>query len=149
MTVAFEGEKHLQEYVYDFAVDGGAKAAITLSDKSGYDPVPIGAIITDVFWYVETAPLSVGSATISLGNGDSAAGYFAATGKATLAVNVVMRAGETAGALIWDDTGDHKLAVYVADAADGAIIATIGTEVLTVGKIHVLVEYIMTRTNTR
>jgi hypothetical protein len=145
--LAFEGEKHVEEYVYDFSVSGGAASAITLSDVSGKEPIPVGAIITDIHMYVETAMTSGGSATIAVGNGDDADGYLAATAFDTWSANDVVRVGEYAGALVWDDTNDHKLDVYVADANDGAFKLTIATAALTAGKLRFYVEYIMTRTN--
>jgi len=145
--LAFEGEKHVQEYVYDFSVDDGTAEAKTLSDKTGYEPIPVGAIITDIHMYVETAMTSAGSATIAVGNGDDADGYMAATAMDTWAANAVHRNGELAGALVWDDTNDHLLSVYVADADDGAFKLTIGTAALTAGKLRFYVEYIMTKTN--
>ena len=55
---------HLQEYIYDFAKDGGVAASnIVLSNKAGYDPIPVGAIIKGVKAVVVTACTSAGSAS--------------------------------------------------------------------------------------
>ena len=65
----------VQEYVYDFADDGGVIGEIVLSDKAGLDPLPVGAIVKSVTAKVLTALTSGGSAVLSWGNGDDADGY--------------------------------------------------------------------------
>ena len=62
--------KHVQEYVYDFAVDGGVKdVAINLHAKDNKGVIPVGAIITDVTAKVVTAIVG-SSSTVAWGNGD-------------------------------------------------------------------------------
>lgn len=64
----------VQEYVYDFAVDGGGTGEKFLSSKTGYDPLPVGAIVLGVVAHVVTAVVG-SSSTLAWGNDDNAAGY--------------------------------------------------------------------------
>lgn len=135
--------KHVQQYEYDFAVDGGAQGDIELSAKAGKAPIPIGAIITDVTAYVKTACTSGGSATVAWGNDDDEDGFSGATvAVATMAANYVHNGSTNAGALLWDDTNDHGIDVYVADADDGEFIFQIATADLTAGQVIFMVEYL-------
>ena len=133
----------VQEYVYDFAVDGGVKdVAIDLSAKDGVSGIPIGAIIKGVSSIVETAVTSAGSATVAWGNGDDADGYSGTTiAKATLIANFVVNGWDLAAALLWDDTNDHPIYFPVVDANDGSFKLLISTADLTAGKIVFMVEY--------
>lgn len=144
--MSFEKTLNVQEYVYDFAKDGGATGEIFLSSKAGYDPIPVGAVIFDVIAYVETAVVG-NSSTLAWGNDDDPDGYMVATAEASLGANVTVRAGEAAGALLWDDTNDHMLAPYVANEDDGEFSVTIGNANLTAGKVRFYVLYLMTGTN--
>lgn len=132
----------VQEYVYDFAVDGGVKdVAIDLSAKDGFDPVPIGAIIKGVTAEVETAAVGA-TATVAWGNGDDADGYSGTTiAVATLVADLVVNGWDRGAALLWDDTNDHPIYFKVLDAADGAFEVLISTADLTAGKILFMVEY--------
>ena len=139
----FRGEKNLMKYVYDFDVDGGAASEIVLASKDGFNLLPNGAIVTDVFLKVVTACTSAGSATVDVGDSDDTNGYMESIAVATLADNAVIRAGEYAGAKIWDDTNDHKLARLCDSATERAFSITIGTAALTAGKILFYVEYLV------
>jgi hypothetical protein len=136
---------NVQKYVYDFSVDGGVKdVAIVLSDKDTKEPIPVGAIITGVTAHVATACGSSGSATVVWGNGDDADGYsgtLIAVG--SLSLNAVFNGWDNAAALLWDDTNDHPIYFYVADADDGAFKVLIQTENLNAGKIVFSVSYFM------
>lgn len=134
-----------QEYVYDFAVDGGTNgAAITLSNKVGYDPLPVGAVVKSVYAHVVTAVTSGGSATVEWGNGDDADGYSGtAIAKATLVLNYVCNHAMGAGALLWDNTNDCDIPLYIDDATTGAFKILINTADLTAGKIVFMVDYYM------
>lgn len=135
---------HVQEYIYDFAVDGGATGAISLHAKDNKSVIPVGAIIQRVTAKVVTACTSGGSATVIWGNGDDADGYSGATvAVATLADNYVANGYENDAALLWDTTNDYPKYVNVSTAADGQFIMTIATAALTAGKIVFLVEYLM------
>lgn len=141
------GKKHVQEYVYDFDVDGGAIGAINLHAKDGVDVIPVGSIITRVYAKVLTAGASAGSATLAWGNGDDADGYSgAAIAVAALTANALFNGYDNGAALLWDDTNDHPIDVNVADAADGQFIVTIGTAALTDGKVVFMVEYYLPKT---
>ena len=63
------------EYEYDIATDSGAAGEIVLSTKAGKEAIPVGAIIKAVTDKVQTAFTSVGSETLTWGNGDDADGY--------------------------------------------------------------------------
>lgn len=130
-------EKKLAKFEYDFAVDGGAVEAIALREK--ISALEEGMVITDMYIYVETALASAGSGhTVTLGNTD-VDGFFADINALAAADNAVLRAGEVAGALLWDDTNDHTLLYRV--SSDVALNLTVGVEALTAGKLQVFVEY--------
>lgn len=132
----------VQEYVYDFSVDGGAQGAINLHAKNNKAVIPAGAVIKGVSMRVLTAFTSGGSATLAWGNGDDADGYSgAAIAVASLTVDAVFNGWDNGGALIWDDTNDHPIYVPVINAADGQMIVTIGTADMTAGKAVFMVEY--------
>jgi hypothetical protein len=142
--MGIKGQLNVKEYVYDFAVDGGSTGTVNLHAKNGASVVPIGAVIQRVTAYIETAVTSAGSATVAWGNGDDADGFSgSAIAKASLTANAVFNGWDNAAALLWDDTNDHQIYQYVADAADGQMIVTIGTADLTAGKIRIVVEYLM------
>lgn len=140
----FSNEKQLQEYVYDFSVDGGAQGEIVLSDKAGYSALPEGAIVKSVVAWVESACTSAGSATLSWGNSTDVDGYHAAVAVASLTANAVFNEQDATAALLWDDTNDHQIPYYVdGTAANKAVSVSIATADLTDGKVRLMVEYIM------
>jgi len=131
-----KNEKQLAKFEYDFAVDGGAIGSSPL--RANVSSVAAGMVITDMYVYVESAITSGGSATLTLGNTDVdgfMTDIFALVGSA----NAVVRAGEVAGALLWDDTNDHMLAYRV--SSDLGLALQIGGAALTGGKLHVYVEF--------
>jgi len=136
--------KHVQKYVYDFAVDGGAQGVITLSGKAGYDPLPAGAIVTAVAGHVLTACLSGGSATVIWGSGDDADGYSGPTiAVGSLTANAVFNGWDNAAVELWDDTNDHPIYKYIDEiTTSGKVTLTIATADLTAGKIVLFVEYL-------
>lgn len=147
MSGPFKNQLHVQEYVYDFSVDGGATGEIFLSSKSGVDPIPTGAIILAVRMKVLTAFTSGGSATLAWGNDDDADGYSgAAIAVASLTAGSVFNGWDNAAALLWDDTNDHPIEVNVADEDDGEVSVTIGTAAMTAGKAVIMVEYYLPKT---
>lgn len=134
---------HVQEYVYDFAVDGGAQGEIFLSSKAGYDPVPNGAVIKAVTAKVVTQCASLGSATLAWGNDDDPDGYSGtAIAVASLTDNALFNGWDNAAQLLWDDTNDHQIPVAVVNEDDGEFSVTIGTADLTAGKVLFFVEYL-------
>lgn len=142
MSIELNAGMQVQEYVYDFGVDGGTVSTIDLSAKAGYDPVPVGAIIMDVVAYVETAVTTGASGTLAFGNGDDDDGYMSAIAAGSLTANAVFNAAGQGSALLWDDTNDHMVPIYVADANDGKVQAKIETGALTAGKVRVMVTYL-------
>lgn len=142
--MSIKNRAHVAEYIWDFAVDGGAAGAINLHAKDNKAVLPVGAIVKAVTAKVVTACTSGGSATLAWGNGDDADGYSgSAIAVASLTDNALFNGWDNASALLWDDTNDHPIPVNVADAADGQFIATIGTAAMTAGKVVFIVEYLM------
>lgn len=114
--------------VYDFAVDGGGTAAITLRG----DRVPSGAIIVDALLNVETA-LSGGTATDTIQLGSEAA-------------NDIQAAAARNGAP-WSTTGAKRLsltatAAPVKTTAQRALTLTVNTSAVTAGKFTLIVWYV-------
>lgn len=132
----------VQEYLYDFDVDGGAiSPAIDLSAKAGYKTLPNPCIVKQVSLYVVTACTSGGSATLDVGNTTAEAGYMAALAVASLSDQAVIRSGEQAGSLLWDDTNDHEIWFCVNSAADADFTLDIDTATFTAGKVLFMVDY--------
>lgn len=134
--------KHTQEYLYDFSVDGGAQGVIDLSAKAGYAPLPQGAIVENVSLKVITAVVG-SSSTVAVGVTTNADGFMEAIAEGTLVDEYVTSIGVQAGALMWDDTNDHKIPFLVNSADDADFQITIATGDLTAGKILFWVDYYM------
>ena len=136
----------VQEYVYDFAVDGGVSGtAINLSDKAGYAPLPNGAVVKGVTALVLTS-VSGTSSTVSWGDETDTDGYSGTTiAEATLVAGYVENgyANGTGGALIWDDTEDSPKYPYANTDAKRGFTVLISTANLTAGKIRFMVEYLL------
>lgn len=134
----------VREYVWDFAVDGGAQAFIDLSAKANYDTLPAGAIVKDVTLKVVTACTSGGSATLAVGNSADQDGYLGNIAVASLTQGACFTAAQQTGALLWDNTNDANLAYGVTSTANtqnvGVLIATAN---MTAGKVIVMVEYLV------
>lgn len=118
-------------YKYDFAVDGGAIGAIAL--RALTNALEAGLIITEFEMLVEETFTSGGSATVILGNSVDDDGYsvdiFAA-----LAAGAVIRSGQQAGALLWDNTNDNELSYKIPSVAGAIPYLKVGTAALTAGK---------------
>jgi hypothetical protein len=130
----------IQEYLYDFAVDGGAMGTKVLSDKNGRAPLPVGAILKSVTAQVITACVGA-TATVEWGNADTDGYSGAAIAVASLTQNAVFNGWDNGAALLWDDTNDHPIFVYIDTAANGAFNMKINTAALTAGKIVFICEY--------
>lgn len=142
MSGILNGGLQVQEYVYDFAVDGGAVGAISLSSKAGFASLPDNAIVSEVVAWVETACTSGGSATLAYGNTTDADGYSgAAIAVASLTEDAVFNGFDNAAALLWDDTNDHKIHFIANSANDRDFSITIATAALTAGKVRFAVSY--------
>lgn len=135
---------HVQEYVYDFAADGGVNGSnITLSAKDNKDPLPLGSIIKGVTAKVITAIVGSGSSTVSWGIEGTANGYSGTTiAEATLVDNFIVNGWDRGASLLWDDTDDHALYPNVSSEAKGGLVLLISTADLTAGKMIFLVEYL-------
>lgn len=136
VTFAFEEAKAttfsnngvmVQDFVYDFAVQGGAVGFIDLKSN-----VPNGAVILRVTYKVDTAFTSGGSATVALGDSNTNARYLAATAYN----NAAFTAGTVAAAAI-------GVPLNVNAAAKGEVGITVATAALTAGKMHLFVEYMV------
>lgn len=136
----------VQEYLYDFAVDGGATGAISLSSKNGYHVLPQGAFVKNVYLRVITAVVG-SSSTVAVGNTTDPDGYLAATAEATLVADYISLGGTATSVLLWDDTDDHLTGFLVNSANDADFSITIGTADLTAGKIAFYVEYLLHSVN--
>lgn len=134
----------VQEYLYDFAVDGGVKDVnIVLSSKPGMSVLPVGAIIKGVTAKVLTAVVG-SSSTVSWGTTSTANGYSGTTiAEATLVDNFLVNGWDLAASLLWDDTNDHAIYPLVTSTATGSFAVLISTANLTAGKIIFLVEYLL------
>ena len=128
----------IQEYTYDFAVDGGAVSTIDLSSNN---VLPEGAVVMDCWARVITACTSGGSATIAWGPTSDADGLSGtAIAVASFTDGAVFNASGQGAALLWDDTNDHQIYYEVGATSDDFKI-TIGTAALTAGKIIFAVQY--------
>lgn len=133
---------NVAEFVYDFAVDGGAQGAIDLSGKANKEDLPVGAIVNMVRAKVVTACTSAGSATVVWGPTADPDGYSGATiAVASLTDNALFNGHDNAAALLWDDTNDHAISYNVGAANAADLLFTIATADLTAGKIIFFVEY--------
>lgn len=131
----------VQEYVYDFAVDGGGTGEKFLSSKAGYKPIPNGAVVKGVTARVVTAVVG-SSSTLAWGNDDAATGYSGtAIAEASLTANAVFNGWDNGASLLWDDTNDHAIYNPIINTDDGEFSVTIGTANLTAGKVVFMVEY--------
>lgn len=115
--------RHTQEFLYDFAVQGGSTGAIDLGD------LPLGAVVVNAVGVVETACTSGGSATVILGTTDDDNGFVASVAVAALTANSTHGNSVAANQPITND------------AASRDVVMTIGTAALTAGKIRWVVEY--------
>lgn len=132
------GEKMLMKFEYDFAVDGGAVAAIAMRQVAG-NSLLAGYKIVNAYVVVETAITSGGTPTVVIGNTADADGYFADT-LALMVANGGFMAGEVAGALIWDDANDHNVMYSLVAANTLDVNVTVGTAALTAGKFALYLE---------
>ena len=141
--MAFKNELSVQEYVYDFSVDGGSTAAaIVLSSKANKSVLPSGAVVKSVYMKVLTTFTSGGSATLAWGNTSDPDGYSgAALAVASLTAGSVFNGYDNAAALLWDDTNDHPIYFSAESAGLQDVSVTIGTADMTAGKCVVVVEY--------
>lgn len=122
-------------YKYDASVDSPAVA--TTSMRPVGNALEAGLIITDIVGYVEEAfDEASGTATVTVGNAGSTAGYFADL--RAEALGAAIKAGDRAGALVWDDTNDHAIGYKIDSSANAVPKVTVGTSALTAGKLTLI-----------
>lgn len=126
----------MARFDYDFALAGGAIGSIPLVPN--VSALTAGMVITDMFIFIEEPITSAGTPSLTLGNTD-VDGFFADFFALAGVAGKVIRIGEVAGALMYDDTNDHLLAYSV--AADVLLNLAIGTAAVTGGKMQIYVEF--------
>ncbi len=137
----------VQEYLYDFSVDGGTAGAIDLSAKDGYHVLPQNAIVIEVYARVITAVAGT-SSTLAWGNTTDADGYSGtAIAEASLTADSLHLGAGNGAALLWDDTNDHYTGFLVNSANDADFSCTIGVANLTAGKVAYYVKYLLHSVN--
>lgn len=116
----------VQEYEYDFAVDGGATGVKTLSSKANKTTLPEGAVRVQSHVLVQTA-LEGSSASAKVGTTASDADYAANAAVSSYTTNAIFN----------DATS------VVVGSTSKNVILTISGAPLTAGKLKVLVSYIL------
>ncbi len=125
------GNKHHEaEFIYDFAVDGGAVGAITLGE------LPLGAIVDKVAGAVLTAVAGGGTGTIILGTTDDDNGFIASTAEAALVANAPVGTGVPAAMQPMTNDDDSR-----------DVVMKIGTAPFTAGKICFVIGFWVPSTN--
>lgn len=144
--------RQVQEFIYDFSVDGGAVSTIDLAIKDGYPLLPAGATVQKVTARVLTACTSGGSATVEWGNTSDTDGYSGvAIAVASLTAAAVFNGAEdgtSPSALLFNNTNDEEKPYAVTATANTQnFVVKITTAALTAGKIAFDVEYLYPRTS--
>lgn len=123
------GSLRAAHVIFDFAVDGGAVAAITPVQTV---VLPANTIIVAGTVNVVAAVTSLGSATVSIGTsaGSSAASILAATAKASLTLAAIINAVPV-------------FATPVKLSAAGSVTFTVAAAALTAGKIELWLFYMV------
>lgn len=117
----------VQEYDYDFAVDGGAVGTIVLSSKANKGLLPEDAVVVNVVTRVVTALAGNAAASAKFGTSGSAALYAADAAIATYSEDALF---EYATNFVADQSSERNVQMVIAGGA------------LTAGKVKVLVEYL-------
>lgn len=135
-TLVTTKKKWVQKGIYDFSkVGGAAGTAINLrSDTANSIKLPKGAIISDCILDFVTATASGGSATISIG-----------TGQSTTDLVSALAVASGTGLVACTPVGSAATAIKM--TADRTPTITIGTAALTAGKIYVMIEYWLSDSN--
>lgn len=115
-----------QEYMYDFAVHGGAVGFISVK-TNGANALPSGAVILSTHYQVVSALTSAGSATVALGDAASGARYLAATAYNNAAYTLNLPAAVAAG-----------IPVLVSSDNIANVGITVATAALTGGKLRIV-----------
>jgi hypothetical protein len=106
-----------QEFVYDFAVHGGAVGSVEIG------VLPLGAVVLAMRGVVETPIASTGSATITVGTTDVAGAWLATTAKTLLDAQYDVFGQAVCPSL-----------VQCNDTASRNVLVAVGTEVITAFK---------------
>lgn len=115
-------------FLYDFATQGGAVSAITLTDLGGVaQSVPGNAVIRNITYEVLEAPASSGSATIALGLVGNVDAFKAATAFDNAAYTAASH--------------PHNEVPLKIGPGPLPVLATVATAALTAGKFILHVEY--------
>jgi len=130
-------DKFIMKYTYDFARDGGAVSTISLT--ADINALEENIVVEEIQLQVKTGLASAGTPTVTLGNTGDPDGYFADIWALAQTDNAVINSGSVAGALIYDDTNDHRIHYRIDSTANNQdLVMDIGTAALTAGKIEVL-----------
>jgi len=136
-----KGKKSVLIYDYDFSRDGGEVETKELSPAAGQGiatALEENFVITDLSVHVKKALASSGSPTVTLGDGSDPDGYLADFFSLAGSDDSMINLGEVAGALLWDDTNDHRLHHRIGSADnDKKLQLDIGTAALTAGIMRV------------
>ncbi len=131
-------EEFILKYDYDFSKDGGAVSSISLS--ADVNALGEGVIVKDIDIVCKTALASAGSPTVTLGNTGDTDGYFADFYALVGTAGNVVNVGEVAGALVWDDTNDHRIHYPIDSTANNQdLVLAVGTAALTAGKLEIYI----------
>jgi len=134
-------EKVSREYLYDFAVQGGAVGAITLVPVGpNTAALPEGFLVEMVTVVAEEALVAAGG-TVTCGPSVDSDGYLVDMVAALGTIGNVVRSGQSAGALLWDNTNDAEITYRVGSAANTQdVVLQVGTAAITAGKLRVRVD---------
>lgn len=125
MTTPAINAHYTQEFLWDFAVNGGAATAHDLGD------LPLGAVVTDIGYVCEAAITSAGSgATVILGTTDDDNGFIASLDAENVFTLLATKSQKSAANQ-----------PQVNDAASRDVVLTIGGEAATAGKVRFLISY--------
>lgn len=121
------GSAFVQEYVYDFAVEGGAVGFKSLLIPA--QALPVGGVVTSAHYQILTPFLSAGAATVSIGDSLSTARHKALTAyndsSYTLNVPVALSTG---------------IPNYVSAASVADFGIAVSGAALTAGKLRIVVQ---------
>lgn len=122
------GYVKVEEYTYDFAVDGGATGSFELSKKANEHGLPIGCIVEDVVSVVVTEVTSDGAASAKIGYTGSLEAYVANIAVGSLVSGYI--------------PAFPSYSKRVCDANQSKVLLTITGAPVKAGKIKVMVKYL-------
>lgn len=141
LTLAFSANATLLKnkpitYVYEYDASKDSKAVGVVDLRNlGVKGIQPGCAIEDVQVFIETSFDDAGNtATVVLGNSVDDDGYLVDFMTIAEAAPATVRAGQVAGALLWDNTNDNMLSYLVPTSVAAVPKIKIGTEALTAGK---------------